>query len=154
TQTYAGLPFGVAMIQTMQHVQTGLDEEVLVQIVLHTNTGQSHGGTVTLAGEGLVQLLMTKATGNVGTDSTLSEMVNGFQSSHATVNAFTGEVGFQALVSTQGGAQHGVGGREEAEAATDQSVVGQIASAVGGGGFGGRRDFNRASAVGEHRRRR
>src|SRR5690606_1212689 len=75
TQTNAGLPFGVAVVQTMHHVHTGLDEEVLVQIVLHTNTGQSHGGTVTLAGEGLVQLLMTEATGNVGTDSTLSEMV-------------------------------------------------------------------------------
>src|SRR5690606_13083498 len=108
TQTNAGLPFGVAVVQTMHHVHTGLDAEVLGQIVLHTNTGQSHGGTVTQAGEGLVQLLMPEATGNAGTDSTLAEMVNGFQTSHATVHAFASEVGFQALVSTQGGAQHGV----------------------------------------------
>src|SRR5690606_2749196 len=108
THAYASLPFGVAMVQTVQSINACLHEEVFVQVVLHTETSHSHGGAVILVGADLFQFLVSETTGNVRTQRTFAEVVNGFNVGQLAIDIFArvlAVVDFQTLISTQADVQ-------------------------------------------------
>src|SRR5690554_4604550 len=144
------------MVQTVQGVNTSLHEEVFVQVVFHTETGHSHSGTVIRVGTDLFQFLVSEATGNVRTQRTFSEVVNGFNVGELAVDIFTGVrtvIHFQTLVSTQADVQQYVVGDKVAQATTNQSTVVQIVAAVGEIALGEGFDFNRTGTLGHDRQR-
>src|SRR5690606_25672796 len=126
---------------------------VLVQVVLHTEASHCHGGAVTLAGTNLIQLLVCETTRNVGAQGTFSEMVNSFNVGHTTVDVFAGNIGFQALVSTQADIQQYVVGDKITQAATNQSTVVQVTHAVGEIALRKGFHLNRTGALGHGRQR-
>src|SRR5690606_6083465 len=109
--THASHPLGVFGVQAVQHVNTAADQEVLGEVVLQTGTHDGEGGLVMTASVGVVQLLVTEATGDVRTQALgarSTEVVNGFQSAQVTVDVFLAGsareriVGLDALVNTVG----------------------------------------------------
>src|SRR5690606_17355501 len=129
TNTNASLPFGITMVQTVQSINASFDEEVFVQVVLDAETSNSHGRAVINVSTELLQLLVGKAAGNVWAQSTLSEVVNGFNVGQLAVDVCAivrAAVNFKALVRTQTDVQQDVVGDEVTQAATHQCTVGQV----------------------------
>src|SRR5690606_5562301 len=90
TNTHAGLPLGVALVDVVQSVNAGTGVEHFGEVVLGTSASDSQGGVVTTTAVGVADALMAEAGRNVRTQANtrLTEVVDGLQ---------VGQVAFDVL---------------------------------------------------------